>query len=311
MLPGLGLTVLGHEGSGVVEAVGPGVPEIKLGDHVVLSYPSCGACEACLDSRPYNCVRFSEFFTGDRVSGTRPLRYNGRVVTSFFGQGSFATHTVVHKSSVVKVDKDTDLKLLGPLGCGVMTGAGSVLTYLKPRPGKPIAILGVGSVGLSAVLAAKAAGCGPIIAVDRLDKRLELARKFGATHTLNSGKSRDLKKDIIQVSGGIRYALDTTGDLRLMKLAVACLLPVGKGCSIAGGAAPKLDSEALALRKSWEEIVQGCAVPRVFIPKLVELYKKGRFPFDQMLSYFPFEQINEAFKQAKEATVIKPVLVMP
>ena len=238
-----GLMVLGHEGSGVVEAVGTGITDIKVEDHVVLSYPYCGTCGACQDNRPYDCARFSELFMGDRIRGTRPLRYNGRIVTSFFGQGSFATHTVVHKSSVIKVDKELDLKLLGPLGCCIQTGAGAVINYLKARPGKPIAVFGTGSVGLSALLAARAIGCAPIIAVERVPERLELAKKFGATHTINNEKSRDLKRDIIHLSGGLKYALDTTGDTHLMELTVTCLLPGGKGCGVAGNGVPRLDSE--------------------------------------------------------------------
>ena len=310
MMSSGGLMVLGHEGSGVVEAVGRDAREFKEGDHVVLSYPSCGVCEECVKSRPYKCVRFSDLFMGDRLVGTKPLRYNGMVVTPFFGQGSFAEYAVVHKRSAVKVDGSLDLKLLGPLGCGVQTGAGAVLNYLKPRPGKAIAVFGVGGVGLSAVLAAKAAGCAPIIAVDKLDSRLALAKEFGATHCLNTETSRNLKKEIIQHSGGIRYVLDTTGSMRLMNIALACLLPNGRGCGVASAGIPRLDSEAVSLRKSWEEIVQGNAVPRVFIPSLIELFKKGRFPFDKMLTFFKFDDINDAFEKAETAAVIKPVLVM-
>ena len=189
-----------------MEAVGTDAGDLKAGDHVVLSYPSCGVCDACMDSRPYDCVMFSALFMGERLSGTIPLRYEEQSVTPFFGQGSFATHAVVHKSSAVKVDKDADLKLLGPLGCGVQTGAGAILNFLKPRPGKAIAIFGAGSVGLSAVLASHLSGCGPIIAVDRAAARLSLAEKFGATHTINTETCGDIKKEIAQISGGIRYS---------------------------------------------------------------------------------------------------------
>ncbi|SHI20845.1 aryl-alcohol dehydrogenase [Sporobacter termitidis DSM 10068] len=310
MMNGSGLMVLGHEGSGVVEAVGPDAGDLRLGDHVVLSYPSCGACEACRDSRPYDCVYFSDLFMGDRLRGTIPLRYNGRIVTPFFGQGSFATFSVVHKSSAVKVPKDADLKLLGPLGCGVQTGAGAVLNYLKPRPGKAIAIFGTGSVGLSAVIAARIAGCAPIIAVDRLEPRLALAGKFGATHTVNSAAVRDVRKEILQISGGIRYALDTTGSMALMNVAMSCLLPGGRGCGVAAAGRPRVDREASAESKHWDEIIQGCAVPQVFIPRMIDYWKKGRFPFEEMLTFFKFEDINEAFRKAEAFEVVKPVLVM-
>jgi aryl-alcohol dehydrogenase len=304
------LMVLGHEGSGVVEAVGPNAGELKAGDHVVLSYPSCGVCDACAASRPYACVRFNELFMGDRLKGTIPLRYNGRIVTPFFGQGSFATHTVVHKSSVIKVRKDIDLKLLGPLGCSVQTGAGAVLNYLKPRPGKAIAIFGTGSVGLSAVLAAKAAGCAPIIAVDRLEHRLLLAKKFGATHTIDTTDNRDVKKELIQISGGLRYAFDTTGSMPLMNTAVSCFLPGGRGCGAAAAGRPRMGSDAAALNKTWDEIIQGCAVPTVFIPQLIELYRKGQFKYDEMLTFFNFTDINEAIEKSEAGTIVKPVLLM-
>jgi aryl-alcohol dehydrogenase len=317
MMAGGGMTVYGHEGCGVVEAVGTSSAkggamsvDLKAGDHVVLSYPSCGACEACRNGRPYACVLFDNLFAGDRISGSIPLRYKGRIVTPFFGQGSFATHTVVHKSSAVKVDRDLDLRLLGPLGCGMQTGAGAVLNYLKPRSGKAIAIFGTGSVGLSAVLAAVNAGCAPIIAVDRLESRLALAKKFGATHTINSEKSKDIKKEIVQISGGVRYAFDSTGNMRLMTTALSCLLQGGRGCGVAAAGKPPMDREAVTLHKSWEEIIQGCSVPRVFIPQMLELYKKGKFPFDRMLSFFKFDDINEAFRQAQACEVVKPVLLM-
>jgi aryl-alcohol dehydrogenase len=181
---------------------------------------------------------------------------------------------------------------------------------LKPRPGKAIAIFGAGSVGLSAVLAARCAGCAPIIAVDRLDSRLALARKFGATHTINGDTCRDIKKEIVQISGGIRYAFDSTGSMRLMNIAVACLLPSGRGCGVAAAGQPALDREAAALHKSWDELIQGSAVPQVFIPRMIELYKKGRFPFDDMLTFFDSKDINEAFRLAEAGAVIKPVLLM-
>lgn len=304
------LMVLGHEGSGIVEAVGPDAGDLKVGDHVVLSYPSCGACDACQNKKPYKCSRFDDLFMGDRLQGSIPLRYKGRIVIPFFGQGSFATYTVVHKSSAVKVRKDVDLKLLGPLGCGIQTGAGAILNYLKPRPGKAIAIFGTGSVGLSAILAARVAGCAPIIAVEKLEQRLEMAKKFGATHMINASVCRDIKKEIILISGGLRYAFDTTGSVELMEIAVSCFLPGGRGCGVAAAGQPHLGPEASALKKSWEEIIQGCAVSSTFIPHIVELFRKGQFPFDEMLTFFDFSDINKAFEKAEAGEVVKPVLLM-
>jgi aryl-alcohol dehydrogenase len=184
------------------------------------------------------------------------------------------------------------------------------MNYLKPRPGKAIAIFGTGCVGLSAVLAAQVVGCAPIIAVDRLEQRLALAKKFGATHTINASICRDIKKEIILISGGLRYAVDTTGSVQLMEIAVSCFLPGGRGCSVAAAGQPYLGPEASVLKKSWEEIIQGCAVPSAFIPHLVELYRKGQFPFDEMLTFFDFSDINKAFEKAEAGEAIKPVLLM-
>lgn len=310
MMTGGSMMVFGHEASGIVETVGPEVEDVVPGDHVVLSYPSCGVCGACQDQRPYDCLHFSALFSGERLSGTQPLTYKGRKVTPFFGQGGFATHAVVHSSSAVKVDKHIDVKLLGPLGCGVQTGAGSVINFLKPQRGASIAVLGTGSVGLSAVRAAYIQGCSPIIAVDVIDARLNLAKEFGATHIINARASNDIKKEIMDISGGITYAFDSTGSVRLMEIAVACMHQGGRGCGVAAAGMPRLNREDLALQKSWSEIIQGCAVPRLFIPQMIDLYQRGFFPFDKMITYFDFEDINEAFRQAKASKAIKPVLVM-
>ena len=310
MMTGGSRMVFGHEASGIVETVGQGADDFSVGDHVVLSYPSCGVCGACRDMRPYDCVHFSALFSGERLSGTQPLTYQGKKVRPFFGQGGFATHTVVHKSSAVKVDRDCDLRLLGPLGCGVQTGAGSVMNFLKPQQGSSIAILGTGSVGLSAVLAARVLGCSPIIAVDVVDARLSLAKAFGATHLINADVSTDIKKVILDISGGLEYAFDSTGSVRLMEIAVACMRRGGRGCGVAAAGMPRLSSDARALKKNWAEIIQGCAVPRLFIPQMIGLYRKGVFPFDKMITYFDFKDINAAYQQAQASKAIKPVLVM-
>ncbi len=173
------LTVYGHEAAGFVEKAGAGAADFSPGDSVVLSYPHCGVCPACRDGRPYNCVHFSALFMGERLSGLPTLRYKGRSVTAFFGQGGFATHTVVHKSSAVRVPPDMDLKKLAPLGCGIQTGAGAVMNVLRPEPNGFVAVFGTGSVGLSSVLAARVLGCSVIIAADKVGARLELARRFG------------------------------------------------------------------------------------------------------------------------------------
>jgi aryl-alcohol dehydrogenase len=310
MMSGGSHMVYGHEASGVVEKAGRRAAGFSEGDSVVLSYPSCGVCLPCGKGRPYDCIRFTDLFLGDRLTGGDPLSYRGRSVRAFFGQGGFATHALVHQSSAVKVERCPDLRMLGPLGCGLQTGAGSVMNFLRPAPGTSLAVFGAGSVGLAAVLAARALGCGPIVAVDRVDARLERAARFGAAFTLHTGKTADLEGSLMAVTGGLDFAFDTTGDTGLMNLAVRCLRPGGKGCGVAAAGQPAISRTDRDMGKSWDELIQGNAVSQEFIPKLIKLYCDGLFPFEEMLTYFEFDRIGEAVSQMRAARVVKPVLIM-
>jgi aryl-alcohol dehydrogenase len=207
--------VLGHEASGVIERVGSDVETLAVGDHVVTAYNWCGECEACRHGRTWECDHFDENFDGLRPDGTTPFSLNGKPIVPLMREGGFATRMVCHKHSVTRVDSSLDLCLLGPLGCGIMTGAGSVLNYLNPKPGRPIVVFGTGCVGLSAIMAARNAGCDPIIAVDRVSSRLELAMQFGATHCIDSVQT-DSANFIKKTCGGVNYAFDTSGSSRLL-----------------------------------------------------------------------------------------------
>jgi aryl-alcohol dehydrogenase len=187
--------VLGHEASGVVERAGSDVKILAAGDHVVTAYNWCGECEACRQGRTWECDYFDDNFDGLRPDGTTPFSLNGEPVVPLMREGGFASKMVCHQNSVIKVDSSLDLRLLGPLGCGIMTGAGSILNYLNPQPGRPIAVFGTGCVGLSAIMAARIVGCDPIIAVDRVLPRLELAVELGATHRID-GEKADIAKII-------------------------------------------------------------------------------------------------------------------
>lgn len=182
--------ILGHEGSGIVERVGSDVASVRPGDPVVLSFASCGACRACRTGHPVYCARSAAMnLSGTRADGSTAYRGADRraetIFGHFVGQSSFAHHALVHESAVVKVGADVELAVAAPLGCGIQTGAGSVMNVLRPAYGSSLAVTGTGSVGLSAVMAAKVVGCEVIIAVDVNDARLELAGRLGATHTLN------------------------------------------------------------------------------------------------------------------------------
>ncbi|GEN45427.1 NAD(P)-dependent alcohol dehydrogenase [Alkalibacillus haloalkaliphilus] len=303
--------VLGHEGSGIVEEVGDGVTRQEKGDHVVLSFAHCGECNHCLTGHPTVCETFNELnFGGKHDDSTHRLSKDDQPLSTFFGQSSFGTYAVAHERNVVKVDKDVDIALLGPLGCGIQTGAGTVLNRIKPEFGSTIAIYGAGAVGLSAVMAAKIAGCKTIIAVDLHDSRLELAKELGATHTLN-GSNVDVLEEINELTnGGTTYAIETTGVPRVVRQSLQALRPLGVSAIV--GVTPEMDidvhNDLMAEGKTMVGVIEGDSVPNVFIPELVDYYKAGQFPFDKLIKFYDFEEINQAFEDSKNGETIKPIL---
>jgi aryl-alcohol dehydrogenase len=216
---------------------------------------------------------------------------------------------VCHKNSVIKVDPAFILRFLGPLGCGIMTGAGSVLNYLNPEAGCPIAVFGTGCVGLSAIMAARIAGCDPIIAVDRVASRLSLAVEFGATHRIG-GKKADVAKAIRNICGGVDYAFDTSGSSRLLDAMRHVLNPGASACGVGIGGALALNELERQEGKSWMTTDTGFSFPLLFIPKLLEYHKAGLLPFDKMIRFYRFEDINEAFAASRECAAVKPVVLM-
>ncbi|GAA0359366.1 zinc-binding dehydrogenase [Alkalibacterium iburiense] len=296
-------SVLGHEGSGIVESVGDEVTAVEKGDHVVVSFSSCGECENCLNDHPAYCKKYGELNLNSHIDETNTL------VDRFFGQSSFATYSLTNERNVVKIDKDIDLTLAAPLGCGLQTGASTVLNVLKPEEGSSIAVYGVGSVGLSAIMAAKIAGCKNIIAVDLHDNRLELAEELGATATINS-KNENAVDKIKEITGnGVENALDTTGVDEVIEQAVAALDTFGKLAFVVtdfGFSIPFMD-----LVIGGRQIIgstQGDAIPQKFIPQLIDYYKEGKFPFDKMVTMYEFDDINKAFEDSENGSVLKPIL---
>ncbi|MFW0794518.1 NAD(P)-dependent alcohol dehydrogenase [Gordonia sp. CPCC 205515] len=307
--------VLGHEGSGVIEAIGSGVTQLEVGDSVVLSYAHCGACDNCESGVPQHCREFiPRNLTGARVDGTTPLSEDGSpVLGAWFGQSSWARHAVVDEQNAIKVDADLPLEILGPLGCGIQTGAGAVLNTLNPPSGTSIAIFGVGSVGLAALLGAVVAGCTTIVAVDIDDSRLETARAFGATHTVNSS-TVDAVEEIVRVTGGgTRFSVDCIGLPTVVSAAINCLQTPGTCATVGFQGLPNqlpIDQGNLLFGKSLIGVIEGDAVPREFIPRMIELYRKGRFPFDKLIERFSFAEINMAIDAAHHGKVTKAVLVL-
>jgi aryl-alcohol dehydrogenase len=310
--PGLPM-VLGHEGSGVVEEVGGAVTAVKPGDRVVLSYDACGQCRFCLSGRYTYCEHAMAInFGGSRVDGTNALHgARGEVHGHFFGQSSFATYALATERNVVRVPDDLPLELLGPLGCGLQTGAGAVLNSLGVPANSSIAIFGTGAVGLAAVMAAGEAGANPIIGVDLVPKRLALASELGATHTIDAAKE-DIRKRITEITGsGVDSVLEITAQPEMLKLAVEVLAPCGTVGQIGGGApgaeAP-ISMSRLLLGRTVRGIIQGDSIPRIFIPKLIEMYRRGKFPFDRLVRFYDFKDINQAVTDAATGETIKPIL---
>ncbi|MEQ8743675.1 NAD(P)-dependent alcohol dehydrogenase [Parasphingorhabdus sp.] len=305
--------VFGHEGSGVVEAVGANVTKVAPGDHVVLTYKSCGKCVNCLKgAAPYCLDLYGQNFAGHRPDGSNAHSCDGETVHGhFFQQSSFATHALAHEQNTVKVDKSAPLELLGPLGCGIQTGAGAVMNSLRPRAGEAIAVFGAGSVGLSAIMAARVVGCSTIIAVDLNEKRLELARELGATHTFNGNEDGVVDKIVELTGGGVDFSLECTGLPSVARQAVDCLILTGT-CGIIGvaplGTEIALDMNGILFGRSVRGIIEGDSDRDVFIPRLVELHRQGRFPFDRLVRFYPLSEIQQAVEDTERGDVLKAIL---
>jgi aryl-alcohol dehydrogenase len=317
--PGLfvGPIVFGHEGAGIVESVGADVTHVAPGDHVVLSYDTCGTCPSCSAGIDYGCYEFNAHnlknvgYPPGRLDGSSAFSdANGEPVGShFFGQSSFASHAVVARHSAVKVADDLPLELLGPLGCGVQTGAGAILNTLAVRPGSSLVILGAGSLGLSAVMAATVAEAGTVIVVDRHASRLELAQRYGATHGI-SGTPAEVHDQIRSITGvGADYVFDTTGNAALVRAAFEALTFVGQ-LGMAGVGSPEMTFRytSLITGRKVMGVVEGSSLTHEFIPYLARLNAEGRFPFDELVTFYPLAEINEAAADSLSGKVVKPVV---
>ncbi len=306
--------VLGHEGAGVVEEVGAGVVKVRPGDHVVLSFMSCGRCRLCQQGRPANCLNFNAHnFSGARADGSNSLNDDhGPVHDHFFGQSSFCTLALANERNVVKVPKAAPLALLGPLGCGIQTGAGAVMNALKVGPGTSFAAFGAGAVGLAAVMAARAVGATTIVAVDVVPSRLALAKDVGATHVVNA-REQDAVAAVKEITnGGVDFSLETTALSPVVRQAVDALGVRGT-CGIVGAAPPGTEisidvTEFMQMAKTIYGIIEGDSVPDVFIPQLIDLYMQGRFPFDKLTKFYAFDRINEAAADSERGLTVKPII---
>jgi aryl-alcohol dehydrogenase len=308
--------VLGHEGAGIVEKIGSAVTKVVPGDHVVIAPTSCGHCRYCLSGHPSYCENFFQLNAGGNPARSCPYHdANGNEVGAFFfGQSSFATYSLTTENNLVKVGKEIPIENLGPLGCGLQTGAGTVLNVLQPSPGQSIVIFGIGPVGLAALMAAKASGCTTIIAVDIHDNRLQLSKEIGATHTINS-KHISVSKYILEniLPEGVYYAVDTTSRNEVINEALASLRFMGT-CALVGvpvSATLEVSNYLLSAGRSLIAVVEGDSVPDVLIPQLIDLHKKGLFPFEKLITFYELKDINEAVNDTEKGITIKAVIKMP
>jgi aryl-alcohol dehydrogenase len=309
--------VFGHEGAGVVAAVGGAVTAFAPGDHVVLSFPWCGSCPNCRRHMESHCHRqFDLKMRGTRADGSTLMRRNGETIYSaFFQQSSFATYAIANERFAVKVRQDAPLELLGPFACSGQTGAGAVLNSMRPQAGDAFAVFGVGAVGLSGLMAARIAGCDPIVAVDIHDHRLNLARELGATHTINHRARDDVVTAIGKITGGgARFTLETSAQPAVFREAIEALMPGGTCVllgSARGGTEVAVDMQFLQFGRVVRGVIQGESHPQTFIPLLVDHLMAGRMPVDRMMTVYPLADINRAAADSNSGATIKPVLRMP
>ncbi len=307
--------ILGHEGAGIVEAIGSDVTTVAIGDHVVMTYMSCGLCDTCESGHPAHCEHMGPLnFGGGRLDGSTATVDAGgaEVHDHFFGQSAFGQYALANERNVVVVPKDVPLELLGPLGCGIQTGAGSVLNALAVKAGSSFAAFGAGAVGLSAVMAAKVAGATTIIAVDVNEARLQLALALGATHTVNSREEDPVDRIHAITGSGAHYTLECSGRGEVLRQAIDCLAIFGV-CGIVGATKEGTEvafnvNDVMIPGRRIMGIVQGDVVAKTFIPVLIELYRQGRFPFDRLVRFYEFDEINQAVEDSERGVTIKPIL---
>ena len=283
---------------------------------MLLTFGSCGQCANCLIGMPMHCFDGPKYnFLGTRLDGSTTLSQGDQAVHSnFIGQSSFATKAVVRENSAVRIDRDIPFDVIAPFGCCVITGAGTVLNALKADVGTSIVIFGVGGVGMSALLAARVAGCATIIAVDVHHNRLDLALQLGATHAIDATEG-GVVEQVRSITGqGASYAVDCTGSPGILRQALDVIAPLGTAAAVGS---PPMGSEVnvdiidlIITGKRLIGVADGWSQPQVLVPRLLQLWQQGRFPIESILQNFSFEDINSAIAASASGEVIKPVLVM-
>ncbi|KAF2088047.1 alcohol dehydrogenase [Saccharata proteae CBS 121410] len=324
--------VKGHEGSGIVERIGSKVTAAQPGDPVLLSFSSCGECAICKLGHPAHCINFNDlnflggqdFFSGSEEDGKVEMeegQQQPEIAGRFFGQSSFASVTVARESSIVNVKGlvrgEEELKLLAPLGCGIQTGVGTVVNVGGAGESDSVAVLGVGGVGLSAIMGAKIQNCKTIVGIDRFESRLQTAKELGATHTINTSGMQNLDDVVEAVRAvteglGTSITIDTTGFMPLVQKALEFTRFKGKLIQVGAAAmGAKLEVEAfpfMVAGKQYIGAVEGDVRPADFIPKMISWYREGRLPIDKLIKFFPAEEWGRALEEMHDGRTVKPVI---
>jgi len=308
--------VMGHEASGVVREVGPNVYDLVEGDHVVFSFvPNCGHCVPCASGRAALCENGAEANTaGTLLSGAKRFKTaDGEPLNHHLGVSAFSQLTVAAQESLVKIDKDVPLEKAALFGCGVMTGVGAVVNTAQVQAGYSVAVFGMGGVGLSAVMGARAVGAYPIIAVDLKDDKLQLAREVGATHTVNAAHNDSVEVIREITNGGAFYTFESVGNARVLVQAYQATGRGGTTISI-GLPHPSKMFEIPAVSLVGEERTvkgsyMGSSVPRRDIPRYIAMYKAGILPVDKLHTHtLSLDEINTGFDRLATADAVRQVI---
>jgi Zn-dependent alcohol dehydrogenase len=308
---------LGHEAAGVVEDIGPGVDDLRKGDHVVMVFvPSCGHCLPCSEGRPALCEPGAAANgAGTLLSGAKRLHRNGQDINHHLGVSGFAEYATISRRSCVKVDRELPLDEAALFGCAVLTGVGAVINTAKVPAGTTVAVVGLGGVGLSSILGAVASGASRVVAVDLSDEKLGLARQLGATDTFNAG-SPDAANEIREaVKGGVEYAFEMAGSVRALDLAYK--ITRRGGTTVTAGLPPPSHTLALspvnlvAEERTLKGSYIGTCVPVRDLPRYVDLYRRGKLPVDRLMSkHLRLEEINEGFDLLAQGKVVRQVVTV-
>ena len=308
---------LGHEAAGIVEELGSGVTDLKIGDHVVLVFvPSCGHCNPCAEGRPALCEPgAASNGAGTLLTGARRLKRNGQSINHHLGCSAFATHATISRHSAIKIDPELPFEQAALFGCAVLTGVGAVINTAQVRAGNTVAVIGLGGVGLASVLGAVAAGARKVVAIDLSDAKLALAKSLGASHTFNAGAADCAEQVRAATNGGVDTAIEMAGSTRAFDLAYK--ITRRGGTTVTAGLPPPTATWAMAPVNlvAEERTIRGSyigtCVPVRDIPRYVDLFRGGRLPVDRLMTgTLPLDEINQGFDLLHEGKAVRQVVLL-